>query len=171
MKYLSRFITITLCAALFSLPAQAQTADLESLTKRILVLEAREEIRALILSYGQSHDGRDYRTFSELFAREGEWVGGMGSAKGPEAIYKLMDESIGHNPLPNGSGTFHLMTNEQIDVDGDRASSVTKWAYVTINDDNTPRWSYLGHYVDQFIREDGAWKFLRRQSFRDIPVG
>jgi uncharacterized protein (TIGR02246 family) len=147
-------------------PAQAQ--DLESLAARVQVLEDREAIRALIYAYGQAHDHRDYRTFASLFATDGEWIGGLGSAKGPEAIFALMDKSIGHNPLPNGSGTIHVMTNDQIKIDGDRASSVTKWLYLTPSEDNSPRPTFLGHYVDQFIRENGEWKFLRRQSVSDI---
>jgi hypothetical protein len=122
----------------------------------------------LILAYGQAHDHRDYRTFAGLFATNGEWIGGLGSAQGPDAIFALMDKSIGHNPLPQGSGTFHVMTNEQIEIDGDRASSTTKWLYLLPDDDQSPKLTYLGHYADQFIRERGQWKFLRRQSFSDI---
>jgi len=146
----------------------AQAADLESLAARVQVLEDREAIRALILAYGQAHDHREYRTFASLFATDGEWIGGLGSAKGPEAIFKLLDERIGHNPLPDGSGTFHVMTNEQIEIDGDRASSTTKWLYLTPADDNSPKLTYLGHYDDEFVRENGQWKFLRRQSKSDI---
>ena len=142
--------------------------ELESLAARVQVLEDREAIRALILAYGQAHDHRDYRTFASLFASNGEWIGGLGSAKGPEAIFALMDEKIGHNPLPNGSGTFHVMTNDQIVINGDRASATTKWLYLTPSDDNSPKPTFLGHYDDQFIRENGQWKFLRRQSFSDI---
>ena len=83
----------------------ARAVDLDSLAARVQVLEDREAIRALILAYGQAHDHRDYKTFASLFAANGEWVGGLGSAKGPEAIFALMDKTIGHNPLPNGSGT------------------------------------------------------------------
>ena len=144
--------------------------DLASLAKRVQVLEDREAIRALILAYGQAHDHRDYRTFASLFASNGEWVGGLGSAKGPQAIFELMDKTIGHNPLPNGSGTVHLMTNDQIEIDGDRASAVTKWTYVTPGDQGAPRMVYVGHYNDLFIRENGAWKFLRREAPADIPV-
>jgi uncharacterized protein (TIGR02246 family) len=142
--------------------------DLAALASRVQVLEDREEIRALILAYGQAHDHRDYRTFASLFAANGEWIGGMGSAKGPDAIFALMDKSIGHNPLPEGSGTFHVMTNDQIKIDGDRASSVTKWLYITAADDNSPKLTYLGHYNDEFIRENGRWRFLKRQSVSDI---
>jgi uncharacterized protein (TIGR02246 family) len=159
--------TALVVLASFAAPP-AHAADLASLAARVQVLEDREEIRALIHAYGQAHDHRDYRTFASLFATGGEWIGGLGSAKGPEAIFALMDKSIGHNPLPNGSGTIHVMTNDQIKVDGDRASATTKWLYLTPADDNSPKPTYLGHYDDQFIREDGRWKFLRRQSVSDI---
>jgi uncharacterized protein (TIGR02246 family) len=149
----------------------ARAADLESIAARVQVLEDREAIRALILAYGQAHDHRDYRTFASLFASQGEWVGGLGSAKGPQAIFELMDRTIGHKPQPNGSGTYHVMTNDQIVIDGDRASATTKWIYITPGDDNAPRLVFLGHYDDQFLRENGAWKFLRREAPADIPAG
>jgi hypothetical protein len=144
--------------------------DLESLAARLEVVEAREDIRALILAYGEAHDNRDYRTFSNRFASNGEWVGGLGSAKGPQAIFDLMDRTIGHNPQPNGSGTYHVMTNEQIVIDGERASATTKWLYVTPGENNTPTLVFLGRYLDQFIRENGEWKFLRREAPADIPA-
>jgi uncharacterized protein (TIGR02246 family) len=144
--------------------------DVASLAKRVQVLEDREAIRALILAYGQAHDHRDYRTFASLFASNGEWVGGLGSAKGPQAIFELMDKTIGHNPQPNGSGTYHVLTNDQIKLDGDRASSTTKWIYITPGENNKPTLVYLGHYDDQFIREKGEWKFLRREAPADIPA-
>jgi uncharacterized protein (TIGR02246 family) len=158
--------TLVVLGSLATPPAHAD--DLASLAARVRVLEDREEIRALILAYGQAHDHRDYRAFANLFASNGEWIGGLGSANGPEAIFALMDKSIGHNPLPNGSGTFHVMTNEQIEIEGDVASSTTKWLYITPGDDDSPKLTYLGHYDDRFIRENGRWRFLRRQSVSDI---
>ena len=169
--FAARFAAILLIGLGVGLAPRAALADdLEALAKRVQILEDREDIRALILAYGTAHDNRDYRSFAALFAREGEWTGGLGSAKGPEAIFELMDRTIGHNPQPGGSGTFHVMTNEQIRVDGDRASSTTKWIYLTPGEDNAPRLVYLGRYEDQFIREDGEWKFLLRQAPVDIPI-
>lgn len=143
---------------------------LAELAARVQVLEDREEIRNLILAYGTAHDHRDYRSFANLFAREGEWVSGMGSGKGPDGVFKLMDEMIGHNPLPQGSGTFHVMSNEKIDIEGGRASALTKWIYITPDSDGKPGLTILGHYNDEFIREDGQWKFLRREAPVDLPV-
>lgn len=167
-------MSLALATSLFggALVAQpGRAADLESVAARVQVLEDREAIRALILAYGQAHDHRDYRTFANLFASQGEWVGGLGSAKGPQAIFELMDKTIGHDPEPNGSGTYHVMTNDQIVIDGGRASATTKWIYITPGDDNAPRLVFLGHYDDQFIRENGVWKFLRREAPADIPAG
>ena len=163
-------LAATFLAAATLAPRPAQAADLESLAKRVQVLEDREAIRALILAYGTAHDHRDYRTFASLFAQNGEWVGGLGSAKGPEAIFELMDRTIGHNPQPNGSGTYHVLTNDDIEIDGDRASATTKWIYITPADDGSPKFVFLGHYNDKFIRENGVWKFLRREAPVDIPV-
>lgn len=163
---------LALAAAPCAAPAQEspQAADVAALAERVQVLEDREEIRALILAYGVAHDNRDYRAFAELFAEEGEWIGGLGSAQGPEAIFELMDTTIGHDPRPEGSGTYHLLMNEQIDVDGDRASATTKWIYVTPGDDGAPRMVFLGHYEDELIRERGRWRFLRREAPVSIPI-
>lgn len=169
-------LSLMLCMMLIQQPLQAAdiesiVADFKSIALRVQVLEDREEIRALIIAYGRTHDARDYIAFSELFAKEtGEWVGGFGSAKGSQAIFELMDKLIGHNPQPGGSGTYHVLSNEQIDVEGDLASAVTKWIYVTRNDEGNPGWVFLGHYDDNFIRENGRWRFLRREAFTDIPA-
>lgn len=161
-----------LAAAPCIAPAQQSpdAADVAALAERVQVLEDREAIRSLILAYGVAHDNRDYRAFAELFAEEGEWIGGLGSATGPDAIFELMDSTIGHDPRPEGSGTYHVMTNEQIAVDGDRALARTKWIYVTPGDDGAPRMELLGHYEDELIREDGRWKFLRREAPVAIPA-
>ena len=173
-SFRSALTALAAATALVSAGVLAQpprrAADLQSLAARVQVLEDREAIRALILAYGTAHDHRDYRTFADLFAANGEWVGGLGSAKGPDAIFELMDRTIGHDPQPGGSGTYHVMTNDQIEIDGDRASATTKWIYITPGDDGAPRTVFLGHYDDEFIRENGRWKFLRREAPVDIPV-
>lgn len=163
---------LTLAAVLAAGTAAAQVpvaADIESVAARVQILEDREAIRALILAYGEAHDNRDYRKFADLFASNGEWIGGLGSARGPDEIFALMDRTIGHDPKPRGSGTYHLMTNEQIRIDGDLASATTKWLYLAPGD-GAPRAVYLGHYDDRFIRENGEWKFLRREAPVDIPA-
>ncbi len=56
------------------------------------------------------------------------------------------------NPL-EGSGTYHVLTNEWITLDGDRASALTKWIFITPAADGAPSIQVLGHYNDEFVRE------------------
>ena len=169
-KWICAALSAVLAAAM--LTPQVKAADLQAIEARLQQLEDREDIRALILAYGRALDGRDFHAFAGLFAEDaGEWVGGLGSAKGRDAIFELMDSTIGHNPQSSSQSNFHVFSNEQIVIDGDTAGAVTKWIFVVQDQtENSPQWLYLGHYNDTYIREEGDWRFLRREAFTDIPV-
>lgn len=141
----------------------------DSLESRLKKLEDREEVWKLIIDYGRFLDGRDFRAFSELFAKtEGEWDGGFGRAKGQKAIRELMERTIGKDTSMTRS--CHLLTNETIHIDGDRATALTQWMFVIPGESNRPLPLLLGHYEDTMVREDGRWKFLRRVVHADIPT-
>jgi 3-phenylpropionate/cinnamic acid dioxygenase small subunit len=142
-----------------------------TLETRLKALEDRDEIRSLLIEYGRALDEKDFGAFASLFAKtEGEWIGGLGRAKGEAAIRELMESTIGRNAAAGPPTSFHVLSNESIDVDGDRATAVTKWVFVRQNAARNPEWVFLGHYDDTFIRENGRWRFLRREAFTDIPV-
>jgi hypothetical protein len=141
-----------------------------SAESRLQQLEDREAIRQLLMDYGRFLDQRDFASFSLLFAeKDGEWNGGMGIAKGPQAIRKLMEDTIGKNTEKVSAPNFHIFTNETIHVNGDRADATTKWIFVVQGTGGQPQLMYLGHYEDSMVREDGRWKFLRRIVHGDIP--
>ncbi len=107
--------------------------------------------------------------YSHLFAKNGEWVGGFGSAKGPAAIQALMEKNLGATPKGKPGSTYHLLTNFMIDVNGDTATAWSRWSFTVTGADKKPSILYGGHYDDKLIREDGRWKFLRRVAVNDIP--
>jgi len=149
----------------------AAAQDSATLAQRIAVLEAKEDIRALIYAYGRALDSRNFEAFADLFAAEdGTWVGGFGSATGREAIFAMMDASIGHAREGFEPVSHHVFTNIQIEVDGESAAATTKWIFVVPSASGSPQWQFLGHYEDRFTRRDGRWYFLRREAFTDIPV-
>jgi 3-phenylpropionate/cinnamic acid dioxygenase small subunit len=162
---------MTALAALLLLMSGAVSAQTTAgLAERIDALESREQIRNLIIEYGRALDHRDFFAYSALFEEEqGTWVGGLGSATGRDAIFKLMDGSIGHAEQPVQPTSHHVFSNIRIDVDGDSAAGTTRWTFVVQSEDGNPQWFYLGHYDDQFVRKDGQWYFLRREAFTDIP--
>lgn len=137
---------------------------------RLQQLEDREAIRQLLMDYGRFLDQRDFESFSNLFAqKDGEWNGGMGVAKGPQAIRRLMEETIGKNTEQTAAPNFHIFTNETIQLNGDSAEATTKWIFVIQGAGGQPQPLYLGHYEDSMVREKGRWKFLRRVVHADIP--
>ncbi len=159
-----RFIPATrlalLCVAFGSLaPAQS------SLAARVQLLEDREEIRNLLIDYGRLLDARDFAGYSRLFAKEGEWVGGFGSTKGPAAIQAFMEKNIRG---ANTAHTYHILSNFRIEVHGDSATAWSRWAFVTPGPDQRPVIAQGGHYDDTLIRENGRWKFKRRVASNDI---
>ncbi len=149
-------------------PGRAAKND-ASLAARIQRLEDIEEIRVLLTNYGRFLDAHDLVSYSHLFAQDGEWVGGFGSAKGPAGIQAFMEKNLGPGPSRKPGSTFHILTNFIIDVHGDTATAWSRWLFVTTGPDNRPTPAMGGHYDDTLVREDGHWKFKRRVAVNDIP--
>ena len=162
---------LTGIAVLGHLPANSAEKQ-ETVEARLRRLEDRDAIRKLLMDYGRFLDRRDFAAFSQLFAdSEGEWIGGLGKAKGPLAIRKLMEDTIGNDTNKMISApNYHVFTNEIISIDGDRAKALSKWMFVVQGEAARPRLFYLGHYEDTLVREGGHWKFLRRVVHGDIPA-
>ena len=79
-----------------ALPAAGQTsrsAESSSLATRLQKFEDKEEIQNLLLDYGRHLDNRDFAAYSSLFAKDGEWVGGFGTAAGGPAGIKAFMEA------------------------------------------------------------------------------
>ena len=143
----------------------------ESIEQRLARLEDVEQIRRLFQAYQRALDGKDFRAYASLFARDGVFVAGDMVATGPEEIFALVDGMPGSGLLTERTGDdFHLVSNVDIEVDGDRARATSTWSYVVRADGDTPRLEKLGHYEDELVREDGAWRFARRAAPTDIPA-
>jgi len=142
-----------------------------NVSARLEALEAREAIRQLWADYGRTLDNRDFKAFAQLFARDGEFVGGPGAtAKGRDAVGALLEKLLTTN-FPNSRGrNMHFYVNESIDVRGGEASAVTRGGFLVANASNRPEISIMATYKDDFVREDGQWKFKRREVIGDIPV-
>jgi hypothetical protein len=150
--------------------AEPTAADFAALKARVQEIQDRQEIGQLIVEYGHLLDTHDLVGYSKLFAREGEWIGGFGRAKGPKAILAMMNKYIGTAPFdPRNVKGFHLLTNIVIHVNGDHATAWSRIVYMVRNKEDKPVPAMGGHYDDEMIREDGHWKFLRRVVMMEIP--
>jgi uncharacterized protein (TIGR02246 family) len=143
----------------------------DALAARLQVLEDRDAIRALLVSYAQTLDTRDFAAFEQLWAKDAEFIGGGGnSATGPGAIRELLQGLLGKNGASGPGRDFHLVMNQTIDVTGDTASGYSRGTWVSTNAENRLQWTIITNYYDQFVREDGRWKFKRHQIGGTPPV-
>jgi uncharacterized protein (TIGR02246 family) len=137
--------------------------------ERLQRLEDVEAIRRLMLEYRRCLDAKDIRGYAGLFAAEGEFVAGDMRAKGPQEIFELVDGMRGTLLTDRGGDDVHIVANPTIDVDGDRATADSMWIYILRGEDDEPVLSKIGSYHDVFTREDGRWRFLRREAPTIIP--
>ncbi len=142
-----------------------------SLAERIARLEDLAEIRRLTASYKKCLDGKDTAGYAALFAENGTlWCTPELQATGRAAIKTLVD-SMGGELLTEVVGTdCHLMANHLIELDGDRATGSQTWVYLIAAENGNPEVNKVGHYADQYVRENGQWRFVRREAPMDIPL-
>lgn len=153
----------------FGIGSLAYTADNAApLKMRLQQLEDREAIRALLVEYGRALDKRDFPAYGALFARDGSWKGGMGTATSPDAIAKMVEAGFGRMSPSLYESSNHVMTSFDVDVSGDGATAWSRWLWVVVGADGKPQVERAGHYEDTLVREDGQWKFKSRQAFTEI---
>ncbi len=150
-------------------PAAAGTAASDDdLDARLGRLEDAGQIRRLTQEYRHHLDRLDLDAYGTLFSDEGEWLGGTGYGRTPAGITAMLKERLPGRTSDRPSA-WHLVTEPEISLDGDRAAGTVTWAWVGRGDGETPVMRLLGHYQDTYVRERGRWRYRRRIAHTDIP--
>jgi uncharacterized protein (TIGR02246 family) len=150
--------------------AQAQASSL-TVEQRLQRVEDELAIRRVLVDYSATQDARDYAGYAALFARNGEWVNGKTIHKGREAIHKMLVDLYGEPPAGYvNSESFHITSNAEINVNGDRATARSRHLLVLRGPAGEPTPALAGRYEDEFIREEGKWKILRRVDYPVMPT-
>ena len=138
-----------------------------SVDERVRLLEDKEAIRDLLLAYGRALDGRDTQAYADLFAADGAWSGGVGQARTPAGIKKMLDDLFGSS-TGGFSKAHHVMANMAISVDGNTATASSRWMWMLGDADGSPMVMRSGMYEDELVREDGRWKFRSRRAITEL---
>jgi uncharacterized protein (TIGR02246 family) len=164
---LAVLFAVGLCVSAPSEVAAAQAAraaKAPSVEQRLRLLEDKEEIRDLLVSYGRDFDKRDFAAYAGLFAKDGVWMGGTDASRaytGADAIRQFVSKTFPPSSFP---GSFHIMSSPEIHIDGDgTAHAWSRWTYVVIGLHGEPAPFAAGYYEDTLVKESGTWKFKRRQ--------
>ena len=160
------FMMLMLLAAPSVALAQPLTVE-----QRLQRVEDELAIGRVLVDYAATQDARNYAAYAALFAKDGEWVSGKSVHKGRAAIEQMLVRLYGTPPADYINGeSYHLTSNPQIDLHGDRATVRSRHLLVLRGSKGEPVPSLAGRYEDEMIREDGTWKILRRVDYPVMPT-
>ncbi len=163
-----RVLAAALLIAAAPCAGAAQQGDVAA---RVQALADEAAIERLILDYGRHLDAKEYDAFAALFAEDGEWHGGGGApVVGPEAIEAAMVASFGEGSGAVWTSDFHIVGNIAVTLDGDAASAVSRWIFVSPGPDGAPKPVLAGRYVDEFTRTEAGWRFAVRRLVNDMAM-
>jgi uncharacterized protein (TIGR02246 family) len=147
-------------------------APRDSSAERLQRLEDREQVLELLTAYGATLDRHDFAAFGRLFADDATYVSGPAApTRGRAAIQSMLENIITRNPSNLPPPNFHLFFNPSIRVEGDRATSQSRGAYVAPDlNTNTAQMVFFVSYEDTLVRRDGRWLFQQRVVKSGIPA-
>lgn len=133
-------------------------SDLENKLQQLLDKEA---IRTLMSKYCHGIDKKDENLFMSIWAEDGNYELPRGNGSGTEGIRQLVQKVWREVPK-----CHHHITNQLIDVQGDKASAKTDVTYFRETADGV-LCLLSGGYTFEFARIQGEWKtkYLRFDGF------
>jgi 3-phenylpropionate/cinnamic acid dioxygenase small subunit len=127
--------------------------------------EDRQDISDLLVRYATGIDRRDWPLFRTVFTDDCELdYGVIGSWKGVDAVADFMEKThalAGH--------TLHRLTNQVIEVDGDKAVARTYVDALIMVGDEGAGVNGVGFYDDEIVRTPDGWRIARRK-FTNVRV-
>jgi SnoaL-like domain len=150
---------------------------------RMQAIADRQEIEQLLMGdYPRALDSANWVVYGSFFAKDGELImqGGAIRRTGPPAITEFFTKAPAAGgqgvpntpsacPVPPGTPrTMHVVTNLSLHIDGDMATDQAYWETIATRDCKSVV-AGAGHYEDVLKREDGKWKFAKREIFDDLP--
>lgn len=150
-------------------PAAASAAP--STEQRLRRAEDQLAIQRVITGYAELLDARDFDGYAALFAKDGTWATGQTVRHGPDEIKAMLTGLFGPTPAGYVNGSdYHLVSNIEVDVDGDHAKARSRHLMITRGKGGHPTPTLAGWYEDEFVREDGRWKILHRIDHPLMPT-
>jgi uncharacterized protein (TIGR02246 family) len=168
--------------AVLSLVSFGSAFGADSAAARLQKIEDRQAIEQLLMGdYPRALDSGDWAAYAALFAKDGTLIMGGGSTKrtGPTAIQEYFSArprpasaastAPSACPVPPGGHTSeHVVNNLTLQINGDMATDQAYWQTIVTRDCKSVV-AGAGHYEDILKREDGHWKFFKREIVDDIP--
>lgn len=144
--------------------------EIDKVLQRLDVLESREAIRALVTAYAIACDEHDIPRLTDLFSAHAVFASPNGAmvSEGRDAI-RQMFSSILKTRGPGFHWTHDLQVNISVD-DPDRASGLV-YSHAETTPNGVVSLAAM-KYKDEYLREQGVWRFSKREInfFYYVPI-
>jgi hypothetical protein len=81
----------------------------------------------------------------------------------------MLEKVFARIPPGKYGNSFHIMSSMVIEVDGDTATSWSRWTWFVEGENGKPVPQRAGHYEDILVKEEGRWKFKHRLTVTELP--
>ena len=129
-----------------------------------------DAIEALIMTYAERVDLGDFAGMAELFdgaTYRSALGGGITVQAGSDAVRSTMERLV--RLYPDGTPrTKHVTTNVIIELDGASARSRCYFTVFQQTEELRLQPIIAGRYHDEFVKEDGVWRFKDRLIYSDL---
>ena len=134
---------------------------LESLQKRLRLLEDKDELTTLLNRYCNTADAHQWKAFSECFLPDGV----LGFEKWGDIVGNEKIAEISGGAEDRFEGLQHSMTNMQFTVDGNEAKATCYLWFAATMDTSKPHeyHAFGGPYQFWFKRTPQGWRIARMQ--------
>lgn len=122
-------------------------------------------IHEIVSKYCFYVDNRRWTELRTLFTDDAEWIAPYAHAKNGDEVVAVMDSLI--PPVGQGPERKHFVSNLVIDLNGDTATAESNF-FVSRAEGDGIIISVVGTYADELRKENGQWKFRKRDVLHDI---
>jgi hypothetical protein len=154
----------------------------QSVLERLQRLEDKEAIYSVLQRFFEYQETRNRDAYANLFAPDGELILRVGHQKGgPDGIRGNGRSGGGARNETPTEPNRHILSNVHIELDGDKATAVSRWTLLVPSEDDKPlppglpprvfRVAGTGQYCDKLVRHEGEWKILQRIIYCTVPEG
>jgi hypothetical protein len=142
------------------------STDISRLAARLDRLESQDAVRRLKATYMHWCDERRGAEIADLFWPDATWEALGGALGGTVTGHAAIGAMFATSRL---TFTVHYLTNESIEVEGDRAVGRWKLFEPCTFRDELAIWQG-GHYVDDFERRGGEWRISHLRLALDFKT-
>ena len=123
--------------------------------------EDEAAIKNVVARLARLADEGDLDDYVSLFSADARWEMPGSVLEGSENLLAGAVERRAAGTVGPGSNTRHVITTQEVVVDGDEAVSRAYWQF-WVNTADEPSVALMGTYQDRLVRTPDGWKLAHR---------